>query len=129
MAGTLAGGLWGSGADVKVLADPEGVTCQLVFTVGDGTPAGATKAELRQARRVAAGVLRRFEYVPAAVAEELATNPDAYTSSEPPTTSAHDEVAAQLHLADRAVQRELASRDLPQVTVAAESVCGEALDQ
>jgi hypothetical protein len=130
VAGSVVSDLWGDTADVKVLTDPEGVRCELVFLVGEGNPTGATEAaELREARRVANQVLSEFEYSPAAVAEELARNPDAYRPVEPPLTSASDEVRAQLHLADQAVQQELASRGLPHVGVASESVCGEALDR
>ena len=124
-AGTLGSGFWGEAADVKVVTDPEGVTCELVFTVSDGASAGRPAEDRREARRVASTVLAEFAYSPGAVAEELSRNPKAYARVEPRRTSADDELQAHLGLANRAVQRELASRGLPEVNVAAESACGQ----
>lgn len=128
-AGSLVSELWGDTPDVKIITDPEGVTCEVVFTVSNGVAEGRVRADRREARRVARELLATFEYSPEAVADELANNGSAYATTEPPLTSADDEVAAQLRLADRAVQRELTSRGLPEVNIAAESLCGQARHQ
>lgn len=100
---------WEPGTDVKTLRTSDGTECELAFTVSAGVETGGDMAE---ARRIARGMLHRFELDP-----ELLPAP---TYVDP-----HHEVHAFVQLAAETVNDALAHQGLPGVNVQAESSCHE----
>lgn len=117
---------WPDGADVKEFRISEGTQCESVITISDGpVPSGSpteVSARQREARYVAKKFLRTFEFVPDEISKELAD-----ADYLPVEEAGTEELSAFVHLAQRAVDRELDSRGLPEVNVALESACGENL--